>query len=223
MAWRKLLREWRSGELWVLFVALLVAVGAMTAVSFFTDRVAKTVATQAAEVLAADLVLTSGREIDEVVHMQAEQAGLQTARRVSFPSVVLDGEQSALADIEGVSENYPLRGTMRIADSLLAEPRATSETPAPGEAWAESRLLAQLGVDVGVTLEVGEHRVTVTQVLHFAPDRGWRFSDLAPGLMIHIDDVVKTALIQPGSRVSWCPISFPTSTRRRSSPWRTAP
>ncbi|MBT8143959.1 MAG: FtsX-like permease family protein, partial [Gammaproteobacteria bacterium] len=203
MSLRKLRREWRSGELLILTVALVVAVAAMTAVSFFTDRVGKAVTLQAAEVLAADLVLSSGREIDQAVYGRAADYNLQTARRVSFPSVVLAGDDSTLADIEGVSGGYPLRGQLRVADSLLGALGPIGDIPAPGEAWAESRLLARLGVDTGVRLEVGEHSVVVTRVLDFAPDRGWRFADLAPGLMINLADIEKTGLIQPGSRVRY--------------------
>ena len=38
LAFRTLGRDWRSGELLVLVGALVVAVAAMTAVGFFTDR-----------------------------------------------------------------------------------------------------------------------------------------------------------------------------------------
>ena len=52
---RLLSRDWKSGELTVLAVALVVAVTAMTAVSFLTDRGGQVVQLRAAESLAADL------------------------------------------------------------------------------------------------------------------------------------------------------------------------
>lgn len=200
---RKLRREWRSGELAVLLGALVVAVAAMTAVGFFTDRVAGAVSMQAAEVLAADLVLSSGREIAPQVYTRAREAGLQTATKLSFPSVVLAGDASALADIEAVTRDYPLRGRLRVAATLTGAPAVTDEVPGPGEAWAEARLLARLDTTVGAEIAVGEQTLRVTRVLDFAPDRGWRFADLAPSLMIHLDEVPATGLVQPGSRVSW--------------------
>ena len=48
-----LLRDWHSGELTVLISALLIAVSALTAVAFLTDRVAQAVEIRAAETLAA--------------------------------------------------------------------------------------------------------------------------------------------------------------------------
>ena len=52
-------RELRSGEVLVLLAAVILAVGALTAVGFLTDRIGKAVARQANEVLAADLRLRS--------------------------------------------------------------------------------------------------------------------------------------------------------------------
>jgi putative ABC transport system permease protein len=49
-----LAREWRSGELGVLLSALIVAVAALTGVGFLVDRIERSVALRANEVLAAD-------------------------------------------------------------------------------------------------------------------------------------------------------------------------
>ena len=46
LAGRLLARDWRSGEVIVLVAALVVAVAAMSAVSFFTDRVRQAVSQQ---------------------------------------------------------------------------------------------------------------------------------------------------------------------------------
>ena len=58
-ALRNLWRDLKSGELSVLLLALSVAVLSLTAVGFFTSRIAQGVRAQAAEVLAADLRLES--------------------------------------------------------------------------------------------------------------------------------------------------------------------
>ena len=50
-------REWRSGDLAVLFLALFVAVAALTGVGFLVDRIDRAMQLQASEVLAADLRL----------------------------------------------------------------------------------------------------------------------------------------------------------------------
>ena len=201
-ALRNLRRDLKSGELAVLLAALLVAVASLTAVGFFTDRIGRAVNQQAGEVLAADLRLESPREIAETYDTEARNRSLRVARILSMPSVVFHGEASSLVALRAVGDGYPLRGRLKIADEPFGPARATDAIPAPGEAWADSRLLARLDAPVGTRLSVGAHEVTVTQVLDYRPDQGAGFGDLSATLMINLADVPATELVQPGSRVS---------------------
>ncbi len=203
LAWRLLIRDWKSGELTVLGIALIIAVTSLTAVAFLTDRVGHAVELRAAESLAADLRLGSSQALPHSYLELAEQAGLQTASMTTMPSVVFEGDRSTLAAIRAVSPAYPLRGKLKIADKLLAPANETNQIPAAGEAWATTRLLARLGADTGSTVNVGQVSLTITRVLDFRPDQGWQFVDLAPTLLVNETDLEKTALIQPGSRVSY--------------------
>lgn len=203
LAIRLLARDWRAGETTVLLVALIVAVAAMGAVGLFTDRVMQAVTQQAGEVLAADLRLESSYPLPEDYPIRAQAAGLETAEVIQFRSVIIAGGASTLADIRGVSDGYPLRGEVRIADRLAGAPRAADGVPEPGEVWAEPSLLARLQLDVGDTLQVGDLTLRVTQTLEFRPDEGWRFMELAPTVLLNIGDVPITGLIQPGSVVEY--------------------
>ena len=203
LAWRLLIRDWKSGELTVLAIALVIAVTSLTAVAFLTDRVGHAVELRAAESLAADLRLGSGQPLSDEYIELATQAGLDTATMITMPSVIFDGDRSTLAAIRAVSTSYPLRGKLKTSNKLLATDTETTDTPAPGEAWATTRLLARLGADTGTTITVGKTRLKITRVLNFRPDQGWQFVDLAPTLLINRLDLEATALIQPGSRVSY--------------------
>jgi len=208
LALRLLLRDWKAGELTVLATALLVAVSALTAVAFLTDRVGQAVERRAAESLAADLRLASTELISEEYANLAAVAGLAVARTASMPSVVFvanannDGANT-LAGIRAVTERYPLRGELKTSERLLGDISKAEEIPPPGEAWASARLLARLGADTGITLEVGRIQLKLTRVLEHRPDEGFRFADLAPTLLINYADLEATGLVQPGSRVSW--------------------
>lgn len=203
LALKLLARDWRAGELTVLALALLVAVGALTGVAFLTDRVGQAVAMRAAESLAADLRLSSTRNFKEDYQQLAGQSGLQTARMTSMPSVVFAGESNTLAAIRAVTGGYPLRGELKTSPQLLGEESVVDEIPAAGEAWASPRLMARLGVETGASIEVGMARLSLSRVLNFRPDEGWSFVDLAPTLLINASDMEQTGLIQPGSRVSY--------------------
>ncbi len=202
---RALGREARGGELAVLFGAVLVAVTALTAVGFFTSRVAGAIRLQAGEVLAGDLRLESGRPLEPggAYAREARARGLEVAETVSFRSVVFQGELSNLAVVDGVGQGYPLRGRVRVAEAPFAPGRTIDGVPKRGEAWVDSRLLARLDVPVGGTLKLGELSLTVAHALDYRPDQGSAFDSLAPTLMIAYEDVPATGLLRPGSRATW--------------------
>jgi putative ABC transport system permease protein len=197
-----LLRDGKSGELRVLLLALLVAVSALTAVGFFTSRVSRAVDQQAGEVLAADLRLQARAPIDRAYFESARQAGLRTAELSTFPSVVFHGEDSALTAIRAVSSAYPLRGRVKVADEPFGDARETTATPGPQEAWLEARLFAQLDLRIGDRIRLGSSELIVTQVLDYRPDQGSQFVDLAPTLLMRLEDIAATGLMQEGSRIS---------------------
>jgi len=196
-------RELRSGEVLVLLAAVALAVSALTAVGFLTDRIGKAVARQANEVLAADLRLRSQERVPDEWRDLAHDYELDTAETMSFPSVVFNGDENALATIKVVSDKYPLRGSVRVSDTLFGDQRVVDDIPAPGEVWADGALLARVGADVGDTLAVGELDLTVSAVLTYRPDQSIGFASLAPSVMLNIDDVSRSGLIGEGSRVRY--------------------
>ncbi len=203
LALRSFAREWRSGALGVLLLALTTAVAALTGVGFLVNRVAIAVDEQANSVLAADLRLGSTRPIDSAYFQEAGRRGIQSARTVSMLSVVFLGDASELSDLEAVSAGYPLRGTLKVADQPFAAGSAASGIPGRGEAWPSSKLLATLGGKVGSTLSIGAASFRVTRVLISRPDQGGNFAELAPSLILNADDLPATRLLQPGSRASY--------------------
>ncbi len=198
-----LVRDAKSGELGVLLFALLVAVSALTAVGFFTSRVNRAVEQQAGEVLAADLRVRSSNEIDREYFDLARGKGLTTAELATFPSVVMFGEDSALSAIRAVSANYPLRGRVKVADEPFGAAYEVNTLPGAMEIWPEARLLAQLNAEVGDRVTVGSAEFTIARVLDYRPDQGAAFVDLAPSLLMRLEDLPATRLVQPGSRVNY--------------------
>ena len=203
LATRLLVRDWRAGETTILVVALVIAVAAMSAVGLFTNRVRQAVTQQAGEILASDLRLESDYPITPEYERLATEQDIQTAHVVNFRSVVLAGEASSLADVRGVTEGYPLRGEVRIADELAGAPRVADGVPQPGEVWAEPSLLARLGARVGDDLEIGNLSLRVTQTLEFRPDEGWRFMEIAPTVLLNLSDLENSGLILPGSIIEY--------------------
>jgi len=200
---RMLAREWRSGELGVLLLALMVAVAALTGVGFLVSRISTAVAAQASEVLAADIRLGSPQQLGQQYVEEAQRRGLKTASNTALLSVVFNGDASQLTNVHGVTAGYPLRGRVLLADEPFAPGTPVHGIPAPGEVWPDSKLLAALGGKVGSTFAIGAATFRVSHVLISRPDQGSAFADLAPTLLMNAADLPATQLIQPGSRVSY--------------------
>lgn len=196
-------RELRSGELLVLLSAITLAVAALTAVGFLTDRIGRAVERQANEVLAADIRLRAPEPIADEWRERATGLGLAVADMMTFPSVVFLGDSNTLSTIRAVSAGYPLRGQLRIADRPFGEQRAVDAIPARGEVWADRSLLSRLGAQVGDQVEVGNSVFRISAVLTYRPDQSAGFSSLAPTLIVNIEDLPDTGLISVGSRVSY--------------------
>lgn len=200
---RMLWRDFRSGELRILAFALIIAVGSVTAVGFFIDRVQQGMTSQAAELMAADLVVVSVHPLSDSYRQAAAMRNVQVADTVNFRSVILAGEKLQLVEVKAVGNGYPLRGELRNAPAPYTTEAITTAIPATGEAWAEARLLQLLQIEPGTNISLGQRRLTLSKVLTSEPDRGGDFFSVAPRLLINIDDVTATGLIQTGALVSY--------------------
>ncbi|MDS4031638.1 MAG: FtsX-like permease family protein [Candidatus Contendobacter sp.] len=203
MALRALRRDWQSGELRVLAVALLIAVASVAAVGFFTDRIQLAMERKASELLGADSVIAAPNPIQPGLAEEARRRGLQTAETLGFRSVVLAGETTQLTEVKAVGPGYPLRGTLQTSDAPFAPPRAATAIPSPGQVWLDERLMQTLNLQVGDRLELGARVFRVEQVLAYEPDRAGDLFSIAPRLLMNLADIPATRLVQPGSRVEY--------------------
>ena len=202
LAWRWLRREWRGGELPLLALAVTLAVASVSAVGFFADRVHRAMSLRATELLAADVVLVSPAAIPEARRSAARERGLAVAETLTFPSMVSTGDRLQLAEVKAVGPGYPLRGELRVAPAPFAPDTPRAAGPEPGTVWVDARLATALGVGPGDRLQIGAVERPVAAVLSYEPDRPGDLFTLGPRLMMHLDDVPATALVQPGSRVT---------------------
>ncbi|BCB27810.1 inner membrane transport permease [Sulfurimicrobium lacus] len=201
LSWRMLLREWRAGELYALALALVVAVGGVTAVSFFTDRVSQALGGEASQLLGADLVLVADHEIAPLFSQEARRRGLKLVRTRTFPSMIISASGNQLAEVKAVEGGYPLRGALRLQTAQGES--AASGIPAPGTVWLDKRLREQLRLAPGNRVEVGASQLAVAAELSFEPDSGGGMFSIAPRLMMNLSDLPATQLVQPGSRITY--------------------
>jgi putative ABC transport system permease protein len=203
MALRALHRDWQSGELRVLAIALLIAVASVAAVGFFTDRIQQAMERKASELLGADLVVAASSPVQPNLADEAQRQGLRTAETLNFRSVVVVGEMTQLTEVKAVSAGYPLRGALQVSDAPFAPPQIVTVIPGPGQIWVDERLIQTLGLKIGDPVHLGARQFRVEQVLAYEPDRAGDLFSIAPRLLMNLADLPSTELIQPGSRVDY--------------------
>ncbi|MEE8221981.1 MAG: FtsX-like permease family protein, partial [Nitrosomonadaceae bacterium] len=207
-SFRMLRQDLRAGELHVLIFALVVAVGGMTTVGFFTDRVQLALSRQSNQLLGADLIIVSDRPLPQHYADEAIRLGLATSTALKFPSMVVKGDNSMLVGIKAVTAGYPLRGELRITDNINGalpsqKDRVANAIPSPGSVWVGNKLATRLVLKKGDTIEVGAAHLTVASLITREPDYSIGFINLGPRVLINAIDLPATGLIQQGSRITY--------------------
>ena len=214
LGWRNLGRDLRSGELNLLIVSVVLAVAALTAVGFFSDRLQAGLWRDARQLLGGDAVVVSDKPTADYFQKKALALGLKTNATLNFPSMAraddAKGGETKLVALKAVSEGYPLRGQMSLlnpqsqaAPNNEATSRLTRDVPQPGQAWVDPALLEVLNLQRGDAIWLGDKSFQIAALIDREPDRGAAFMNFAPRVMIHQSDVPATGLIQPASRISY--------------------
>ncbi|MEQ1526675.1 MAG: FtsX-like permease family protein [Gallionella sp.] len=207
-------RDWRAGEWRVLLLALVLAVGSLATVGLFADRVRQALQLQAQSLIGADLRITSTRPLPENYRELAQRYGLQTVLSLTFPSMVLYGEQSLLSEIQAVEVGYPLRGKIEIDEGREQLTPSPQPSPARGEGvvggvpqrgtiWVDDRLLRRLNFKLGDAVSIGKLHFTVAARIVKDIDQSIGFASFSPRVLLNVGDLAATGLQQEGSRISY--------------------
>ncbi|HSN33289.1 MAG TPA: FtsX-like permease family protein, partial [Ideonella sp.] len=113
------------------------------------------------------------------------------------------GGATRLITAKAVSEAYPLRGKLRLADTPGGEDREVAAAPEPGTVWVDAAILSSLGLKVGDPLLLGDTSLRIARIIVIEPDRGAGFASLSPRVMLNAADLPATHLVQPASRITW--------------------
>ena len=231
LGWRNLWRDVRSGELGMLVLAVMLAVAALTAVAFFSDRLDRALQRDAAQLLGGDVVVSADQPIPPAFAQQAQALGLRHTKTLTFPTMARVaptlGMTARLVSLKAVDQGYPLIGQVRVSDDPAWQAgmpdSGMHQGPAAGEAWAEPALFDALGLRPGDTLMLGESAFRLSRVLTLEPDQGNSLVSFAPRVMIHAADLPATGLVQPASRIRYrLPLAGPETAVHAYVQWAEA-
>ncbi len=199
LAWRLARRELRNGfsGFFVFLACLTLGVAAIAAVGVINAGVLAGLEEDSAALLGGDLKFEStNRPMDEAVLQDLVPSSARRGDVVRTNAMAAGGEgRKVMVGLKAVDDAYPLIGGIQL-DPL---------TPAMGKALAgqgavvERGLLGRLGIETGDPLRIGEGDFTVRAVVDREPDRVGGFVSIGPRVFVHLDDLPRTGVIQPGS------------------------
>ncbi|WP_273844170.1 putative ABC transporter permease subunit YbbP [Providencia rettgeri] len=199
MIWRWFWREWKTPSLLIVWLALTLAVACILALGRISDRIENSMSYQSRELLAGDLVLRSSHPSEPTWLQEAQKEGLALSQQISFSTMAYATEDEdarpQLVLVKAADKAYPLYG------ELITEPAGL--TPTKGQILVAPRLLELLNLNVGDNLDIGDATLKVSGKLIQEPDSGFNPFQIAPRVLIAIEDAPLTGAIQVGSRLTY--------------------
>ena len=190
-----LTQSFKSTGVYLLLIALILAISATTALKFSNEQIQNAVALQAAEMLAGDLVLSDNAPIEQRWKDQANTLDLQQSEVTMFGSMAHTTDQFVMVNVKAIDASFPLRGALRVIPD--------AKQIQSGDVWLSQRAMDLLKVKVGDALNIADGTFKVTAKIDHDSNQELGFSEFSPTVIISKQDVVKTNAVQTGSRIEY--------------------
>ncbi|MDO6487458.1 cell division protein FtsX [Colwellia sp. 6_MG-2023] len=194
-------REFRRGELTIIFAAIALAVLTVFSLSSITERIGLNIEQKSSDFIAADRRLSSNHAFDPDILHKAKAQGLETAQLLFFDSMLFANDELVLGSVKATSQSYPLKGKITIKDTLVGESYEVDTGPKVGTVWLSEGLFYPLNVNVGDKVELGAGIFVITKVLVNEPDAPFFSLSGNKRVLLNYEDIPATKAVQAGSRV----------------------
>ncbi|UPR54806.1 ABC transporter permease [Vibrio cyclitrophicus] len=193
------IEEIRHGQLWPVSIALTLIIACVFALSALAERMEQVIVKQGKDALTADSVFISANPVPQSLLDLTQVEQLESSRLTRFSTMAFSDNSMQLVTVKAVESNYPLRGEM----ILEGADKASSNHVKPGELWLDERIFAQLEVEIGDNVTIGDADLAITGRITQEPGLSFNPFQQMPAVLIHTSDIDATGAIQPGSRVSF--------------------
>ena len=127
--------------------------------------------------------------------------GSKTRQEKVLFSMVSYGESSRLVEVKAVESTYPFAGTLTLKDQGATTDKEWQQLNDERVVWIYPELVAQMNIQTGDTLKIGNHEFKVAGVIDFDPYVASSSMAFAPRVMIGLNHLDATGLVAVGSRV----------------------
>lgn len=204
LALRLAARELRGGlrGFGTFIACIALGVMAVAGVGSFSRSLSDGLAREGRAILGGDVAFSLvHREIGPEERAFLEARGL-VAVSATMRAMARAKSGAALVELKAVDGAYPLYGTLRLEPA--GPPAAVlAEKDGAFGAAAEPALLARLGLRVGDRIEVGRMSVEIRAAVDGEPDKLASGLGFGPRLLVSLEALRASGLLQPGSLVRW--------------------
>jgi putative ABC transport system permease protein len=203
VALRLALREQRNGlaGFYVFIACVALGVAVITGVGALADALRSSFERQGEALLGGDVTLTrphrpaEGEERDWLW----KQGRIGEAATMRAMARQPNGSEQALVELKGVDAAYPLVGAVKLAGDTTLDDAIRRQ---PGAA-IDPILLERLGLKVGDNISLGKIELPIRATIAAEPDKLTERLTVGPRVLVSLDTMRATGLIDPGSLVSW--------------------
>ncbi len=188
----------RSKSLYLLVLLFLMLSILSSFLWLFSDALKRNFNFTETELLGADGSVESAQALPKEMEGMAKHDGIKLSHTINFSSMMISEKKSTLGHVRAIDKAYPLKGQIKIQTKQGVLTEAKLE---PDQIWIDEALKTRLGVSLFDFIQLGQHRFQVSGIIVSEPARAGMAFMLAPKSLIRIEDVLKTGLVQPYSRV----------------------
>ena len=207
---RLALRDLRGGirAFTVLLLALALGVGAITAIGALKDAIETSLDSQGQQLLGGDVAISRMHQQATAEERQALSARGPMSETAALRAMVRPANPQAddlpiMVELMAADGTYPLVGSV-VLDPAQGLTAAFAKGPDGRYGVAvEPILLERLRLKVGDDLVVGSGHFAIRAAITTVPDRVATPSTFGPRVLVSLEGLGATALIQPGSLIRW--------------------
>ncbi len=211
LAWRLARRELRAGlsGFRIFLACLAIGVAAIAAVGTISASVTGGLDAEAKNLLGGDVdlrLLNRPNSPEQDRYLTAHSAALSKIVELRAMAAPMDGQAEgarhrSLVELKGVDDAYPLSGRMALVPEIDLQSAMARDDDGAFGAVVDANLLKRLGLAIGQRVKVGRAVLRLNATIAGEPDRVASVLSFGPRLMVSMDAVDASGLIQPGSQV----------------------
>lgn len=198
-----------------LFFTLFLGLLAFNGIDIIRFSIAESLQRQSKILLAADLAVTSRRELSSEERTKLNgilERGDQTQEIRELYTMVRGSKNSRLVQLKAIPKDFAFYGKL----SFLHEGGDVTDLNNSDKVWIHPELLTQLGLKIGDNIKIGDRNFEVSNLVSGDFVNSWKGLSLAPKVYLGLDRLTATGLVKPGSTVSYnylLKLADPSSTK----------